>query len=435
MSLDFKLSLPAIRVGILLTITLVMLGKERGFSQNVSSPYSILGIGDIDTKDYGRYFGSGNASLARRDAGSYNFSNPASLTSLSTKTMNFDISFRGRSSRFGSSSFDTLTSTTKDMVVKRVTLAIGLNKRSAIALGLKPYSSVNYQYNSENRILDGVSPLVKNITGHGGLNQAYLSYGLSLGKRFSAGITGSAIFGQSIKETTYEGNNLELLVNKKETTSYDGGTIQAGLQYSSLSKKKWHHTVGFTTTLGSTLRGQNSTEYYENDQLLKETLEDADDFKLPLSAGIGYTATFRNKLNLSVDANYYHWSYQKVAYPYSYTYPSARFSLGMEYSKKIMYRNWSNPNMQRELERWHLGWGLTAENSYLKIEGKNMWDYSLSLGAGYNILNGVSLYSGLEFGRKGNLNLGQYKERYTQYILGITLKELWIGPKYTHRYN
>lgn len=45
-------------------------------SQNVSSPYSVLGIGDYDTKDYGRYFATGNASISRRDADSYNFSNP-----------------------------------------------------------------------------------------------------------------------------------------------------------------------------------------------------------------------------------------------------------------------------------------------------------------------------------------------------------------------
>ena len=63
----------------------------RLHAQNVSSPYSILGIGDVDTKDFGRYFSSGDASIARRDPSSYNFSNPASLTSLPYKVVNFDI--------------------------------------------------------------------------------------------------------------------------------------------------------------------------------------------------------------------------------------------------------------------------------------------------------------------------------------------------------
>ncbi|MBK9486622.1 MAG: hypothetical protein IPO01_15985 [Chitinophagaceae bacterium] len=53
-------------------------------AQNVSSPYSILGVGDIETNDYGRYSASGGAAVSRREPGSYNFSNPASLTALSS---------------------------------------------------------------------------------------------------------------------------------------------------------------------------------------------------------------------------------------------------------------------------------------------------------------------------------------------------------------
>jgi hypothetical protein len=45
---------------------LMLLSFLSGKAQNVTSPYSILGIGDVDTRDYGRFFGSGSASLARR---------------------------------------------------------------------------------------------------------------------------------------------------------------------------------------------------------------------------------------------------------------------------------------------------------------------------------------------------------------------------------
>ncbi|MEI9958396.1 MAG: hypothetical protein WDM90_19300 [Ferruginibacter sp.] len=49
-------------------------------AQNVSSPYSILGIGDIESDDYGRYSASGSAAVPGGNPGYYNFSNPASLT-------------------------------------------------------------------------------------------------------------------------------------------------------------------------------------------------------------------------------------------------------------------------------------------------------------------------------------------------------------------
>ena len=73
-----------------LTVVAALAPSIRLRAQNVTSPYSILGIGDVDTKDFGRYFATGDASIARRDPSSYNFSNPASLTSLPFKVVNFE---------------------------------------------------------------------------------------------------------------------------------------------------------------------------------------------------------------------------------------------------------------------------------------------------------------------------------------------------------
>lgn len=407
-------------------------------AQNVSSPYSILGIGDVDTKDFGRYFGSGNAAIARRDVSSYNFSNPASLTALPFKTMNFDIAMRGRSSNFASPGIDTLTDITKDFVVKRVTIAFKADNKSAFAFGLKPYSSVNYQYNTDKVILDGASTYTKYISGSGGLNQVYGSYGRTLGKYFSAGVTGSFLFGASAKETYYYGSSINLAVQKNEITSYSGATLQGGIQYQSIPKKKWQHTIGATITSGTSLRGEYSVEYLENDESIKKTVEISDKFRLPVTGGLGYTATLNNKLSFSLEGNYYNWKYQKVNYSRSYTNPSSRLSMGVEYSKKIKYLGrptQSNPKGEAEIEKWYFGGGISMENAYIKIKEKNLWDYSASIGGGYNLINGISIYSGLEIGQKGNLNVGQFKENYTQFIIGLTIKDIWIGPKHTRKYD
>ena len=185
-----------------LTIAFTIAAQVAG-AQNVTSPYSVLGIGDIDTKDFGRYFASGDASLARRDVTSYNFSNPASLTSLPPKVVNFDISMRRRFSNFMVPGQDTSTGITKDFVVKRITLAFQPFAKTGMAFGLNPYSSVNYQYVLNKPILDGNSYYTKNIDGSGGLNQIYYSVARSFGKKFSAGLTASWLFGSLINTTTY----------------------------------------------------------------------------------------------------------------------------------------------------------------------------------------------------------------------------------------
>jgi hypothetical protein len=415
-------------------LLLLLFSGTAAQAQNVSSPYSILGIGDVDTKDFGRYFATGNASIARRDYASYNFSNPASLTSLPFKTMNFDIALRGRSSTFRSNDFDSTTMPSNDFIIKRVTGAFKVSDKAGFAIGLKPYSSVNYQYNTDKLILDGSSSYTKFAEGSGGINQVYASYGYLFGKHLSAGITASYLFGSVSRETVYAGNDINLLLQKKETNLYKGGNFTGGLQYHSFEKKKWQHTIGLTVSGGTNLRGQQTVDYIEDTAMVKTDISDRK-FNMPVSVSVGYSATFNNAFIFSAEANYYHWPYQKLNLNRSFTNPSARFSAGMEYSKKIKYQDRNTGASAILAERYYLGWGISAENSYMHIKSKSVWDYSMSVGAGYNVSRMLSVYSGLEYGNKGRLNYGQIKENYLQFVAGITFKDIWIGPKYTRRYE
>jgi hypothetical protein len=397
-------------------------------SQNVTSPYSILGIGDMDTRDAGRYFISGNAALARRDETSYNFSNPASLSSLPFKTIHFDMATKGRSSTFSFPGEDTSTGVTKDFVIKRVTMAFKPTNKTGIAFGLKPYSSVNYKYKKERQILDGNSPYTKNIDGNGGINQFYASVGTSFGKHFSGGITASFLFGSLFRSTQYYSSSIALDIKKEEHDFYNGAHLLTGIQYYSAPGKKWKHTLGLTASVSTGLNGQLTSEYTENDVTLTKEITNNRNFKLPITAGFGYSATKNSRLTLSAEANYYHWSYQKVEYSNSYTYPSARFSVGMDYSFKK--NTW-----QRVVEKSFVGWGINIENSYLRIKNQKVWDYSFSLGGGLNPFNNISVYSGIELGVRGQKKSGLIREAYTQYIIGITIKDIWIGTKKYGRYN
>ena len=419
-----KENLPA---AILLACILIVPCFET-MAQNVTSPYSILGIGDIDTKDFGRYFASGNAALARRDATSYNFSNPASLTALPFKLMNLDVSMRGRSSRFSSPGLDTSSGISKDYILKRISAAFKVSPTAALAFGLRPFSSVNYQYHAYSKISDGTESYTKYVDGSGGINQVYISLAKSIRKKFSAGITASYLFGSLIRKTEYYTPSINLDVIKNETTFYYGASVQGGLQYYSLEAKKWQHKIGLTVSASTKLNGEVTTQYEENETALQKETEAVAKFRLPVTVGLGYTATVNNKISFSADANYYDWNYQKVNYSRSYTAPSMRISTGMEYSKKIK-------TATGLAEKYYLGIGASVENSYIRLKENKLWDYSLSFGGGYNIFRGVSLYSGLEIGNKGNKTVNQIKEKYTQFIFGLTLKDIWMGPKYTRRYD
>jgi len=397
-------------------------------AQNVTSPYSILGIGDVDTKDFGRYFASGDASIARRDPSSYNFSNPASLTSLPFKVVNFDLSSRGRESSFLVPGQDTSSSVTKDFVVKRITIAFRPYAKTAMAFGLKPYSSANYQYVTNKDILDGNNYYTKSIDGSGGINELYFSVGKTLGKRISAGVTASWLFGSLINTTEYTGNTLNVGVTRTETNFYKGGLFQAGLQYYSLSDKRWQHKLGLTLSAGTNLYGQLTTDYSENDTVKVTNVATGQNFKLPITIGFGYSATSPNNLTFSADFSYYNWAHQLVNYANSYTAPSFRASIGMDYSKRMT--DFNGP-----YEKYYLGIGASLENSYIRINNNYLWDYSVSLGGGYNISRALTMYGGLEVGKRGQQKLEQIQENYTQFVIGFSLKDIWIGPKLGRKYE
>lgn len=407
----------------LVFLSILLISKMQFVAaQNITSPYSILGIGDVDTKDYSRYSASGNASLARRDIASYNFSNPASLTSLPYKTLNFDIAMRGRSSNFLSPGETDPTAISKDIIIRRVSFAFRVSEKTGIAFGLKPYSSVNYQYQQDKVILDGNTTYNKHIDGSGGINQVYFSAGKSLNKRLSAGITASWLFGSLQKSTEYAISSTSLDIVKKETDFYYGALFQGGLQYYSLAGKKWRHQLGLVGSVSTHLNGELTSEYTDAEVLVNKEVQTGRKFKLPVTAGFGYSAVKNDQLTLSVEANYYNWKYQKVDYASSYTNPSVRLSAGVDYS----FKKKQGPNVY---EKSYIGFGINVENSYLRIKNQRLWDYSFSLGGGINVSRHISIYTGLELGTKGDKAIDQIKENYTQYTLGITLKDIWMGAK------
>lgn len=408
---------------------LIILGLQKAGAQTVTSPYSILGIGDLETKSFSRYFITGNTTTARRDEAAYNPGNPAALTALPFKTMHFDLSLRGRSSVFTMPSTGDRTDISKDFTFKRGTLAFKVNQQTGIAMGIQPYSTANYLYAENASISDGSDAYTKITEGSGGINQFFFSAGRSVGKHVSAGISASWLFGALQRNTTYYSEELSMNIVKEDRDFYTGGQLKGGLQYytAANTSRKWKHNLGITGTLNTGLKGQLTSTYLENSVALVKEVTDDRQFALPVQATIGYAATYKDKLTLTADAGYAHWKYQALNFKNSYTAPAVRISAGMEYASKIK-------TMNGLVEKVFVGCGVHAEESYMRVNGQKIRDVSVSFGAGFSPARTLSLYGGVELGKKGETRLGLIKESYTQFIFGITVKDIWIGTKKFGRY-
>lgn len=411
----------------IIVLPLWLLGLHSA-GQNVSSPYSILGIGDIETGDAGRYSASAGASAARRDVNFYNFSNPASLSVMNYKAINFDISMRGRFSNFKLPGADTMTGTSKDFIVKRITLAFKLTPTLGIAAGLKPFSSVNYQYTQLASIADGSGSYIKYTDGSGGLYQSYFSAGKSIGKHLSVGATASWLFGSLQNNTEYYNAAINLDVIRESYNFYNAAGLQGGLQYYSKAGKKWQHSIGFTSAVFTTLKGESTSSYIESSDTLKTTDPATIQFKLPVSFSAAYTVANTSGFSFSIQGNYQKWPTQKLAYKNSFVQNAYGVSAGMEYSKKL-------GEGANTVEKYYAGWGVKMEQSYLLINNQHLTNYAFTLGGGSNLSRFVSVHAGLEIGRRGKSSLNQIQENYLQFSTGIVLKDFWFGTRKFGRYN
>src|SRR5450432_2337882 len=77
-------------------ILLLLLSYGALHSQSTNSPYSILGIGDIDNDYYNRTGGMANTGLAYRSDRFLINNNPASYTGLQPQFFSFELSTRGQ---------------------------------------------------------------------------------------------------------------------------------------------------------------------------------------------------------------------------------------------------------------------------------------------------------------------------------------------------
>ncbi|MFT3680723.1 MAG: hypothetical protein QM791_10660 [Ferruginibacter sp.] len=397
-------------------------------AQNTTSPYSILGIGDIETKDFGRWYGMGSTSIALNNPWYINSSNPASLMGLTERMMNIDLVNRGKNASFRYADADTFTASTKDMSVRRISIAFKPNKKNAFSFGLKPFSTVNYLLAETNAIYDYSSTLAKTVDGSGGLNQVYFSYARQLTKNLSAGITSSYYFGSRNILTTYYGQNLSVALEKQQYDIMNAFQFQAGLQYKITTASGVNHQFGLTVSNPATIKQRTESEYLSNSVSIKEVNETKKDFTLPLSLGLGYAVVFDDDLTISADAVYNNWSKQKLAYANSYTTPSGRLSAGIEYISRRRSGNYW-------IENWYVQGGISAEKNYFTVEGKDLNTYSVTGGFGKNLSPLISVYGGYEVGIRGNNANGQIKEKFSQYVIGFTLKEFWFNFKKYGRYQ
>ena len=412
----------AITATFLVFVLLMLFVPDMKAQNSTSSPLSIFGIGEIETRDFGRTAGMGNVGIGFQSENFLNRRNPAGLAGIDTLRFIFDVSAAIKFSEFLTSS---RSQRTNNFNFKNLAVGVRLSKRWSGSIGLSPYSNVGYHLKDRSQIPGTDEYSDTDFSGNGGVNKFYWANAFELFRGFSIGVTSSYIFG-NITKVEDANTIIDKTLHNINKIYFDFGA-----QYSHWFGKNTNITVGGVYGYKSEMPIQRTQTITSNTGT--ERNQRRPDLKsyVPESYGAGFSI-LRNKKAaewiLAADYQYLNWSVDRSRHgPLTYAY-SHIYSAGLQFT----------PNPKRgenRLDVMRFQLGACYNQSYLNVNGYQQYDYSLSLGVGIPFVNRLRALSYVNIsaivgesltGHRGGIN-----ERYFLLSLNLSLIERWLD-KYVY---
>src|ERR1700737_4131251 len=129
-------------------IFLLSLFSARLFAQGNYSPYSMLGIGDLEDNYYNRTSGLSNTGIALRSGRNLVNNNPASYSALDNQFFAVEMGIRGSLMYYYGQSVLAGQNQAADISFRRLALGKKLTKHWGSSFGLAPFSTQNYEFSN-----------------------------------------------------------------------------------------------------------------------------------------------------------------------------------------------------------------------------------------------------------------------------------------------
>jgi hypothetical protein len=426
--------------GALLTAAATLLAGSA-FGQGLgNSPYSRFGLGDTNG-NYGgvRQLGMGGAGLSAPNTGNVNDLNPALLVYTPRTTWEAAFTAQVKTLRNATTSNRTGTGT-----LGYLALAVPLNRRWGGSIGLRPYSSVDYQATRLGSVNgDPTARAYAKYTGTGGLSEAYFATGIHVLRDFNIGGSASYVFGtitQSIGTAIIAPNvTAQQLVVQNEQLRYSDFLFRASAHYRHQLTKKLNINVSAVETFQALLQAnrQRSTEEQDaNGAVTSPTVQLSSDdgtITVPAMTQVGLSLDNGRNWSINVDGAYQQWSKFRT---FSISSPGNiddtwRVAAGGEltpdpgsvdhYFQRVTYRA-----------------GLSVAQVPYSPLGSRLYDRAVHWGFAFPLPTATSLEStvislAFLYGVRGNTTLpygsggeSNVQEKYVRMQIGATLSNRWF---------
>lgn len=428
---------------------------------NAFSPYSMYGIGEINTPGALPMRSMGGVGLGWRSTSMANLLNPAGYSATLRKSFIFNFGAEGMhiqnvQNRYNSAGAHTgsVKSSKTSVNFHDIAIQMPVAKGLGIGLSLSPYSSVGYNMTAIEQDENAWAELgqVKyNYQGDGDITEVKLGIGWEIFKGFSLGVAGMYYWGEIDRQyTTKVANNIVGNGSVHSTLGNDNYTVsnfkfQAGLQYSVINNDKRSLTIGATYDIGGSLRPKVVRQVYLNDDYATDVYKDdyRSEIRLPMqiAGGVFYQDV---KWSVGFDYVYQNWKGKNpklaesivqgvdVAYANTSTY-----KVGVEYTPNRF-------DVRRYYNRISYRAGFRYGDYYQTFAGQKLHQYALTVGLGFPLrfLGASSIDLGFEYGNRGSKatietvpasRIGLVKQHYFKFAVGLSMfgEDYWfVRPKY-----
>lgn len=398
----------------------LLLITAASFAQTNTSPYSIIGIGDIEQSNFDRSAGMADAGVSLSSRRNLYHSNPASYSGLDDHFFSVELSGRMQAINYVGNNVSTDNKNSVDMQMTKLAMAIKVKKWWGASVGFMPYSSSNYSFYSAKSIYGTNETTQAHYNGTGGLYQLYFGNGFALGKNLSVGVQATLLFGSLIQNETLLSSILSDSIVTSRNLFLSKIVPKAGFQYRAKLSKNLKFSIGGSASPTTNLNANSTLDVTQSGvSLVTDKAISNQHFTLPYSYTGGASITYNNRFTISGDYSAQQWN--KVNYTglgYSLT-NSNRASLGFEYSNQKQVSNFT-------YENFFLQGGIYYGNTYLAVNGQQLVDKGFTFGIGGNTKRsslGYQLY--LQEGTRGASNSNVLKQNYTRIGFILFYRDIW----------
>lgn len=429
-------------------------------SINAFSPYTMYGIGELNTPGTLPMRSMGGVGVAMRSSGTINLMNPAAYSAAAPKSFLFNFGLEGQN-YYNAQTAEGISKRTayNTFNFHDIAFQFPIAKKLGLGFSLSPYSSVGYRvkydhpFSATDPVWGNVGRIQYQYQGEGDVTEVKVGMGWEVFKNFSIGLAAQYYWGDIDRSFVMTPQSITGDGTFTSSVGQDNYSIssfkgQVGVQWNAILNKKRALTIGAAFDFGGDLSPRVTKRIYVGD--LYNTVVKGDTTHMALvlprqlTAGVFYQTA---KWSVGLDYVYQNWGGSNSRTESTGVSGSDQTSFTVAYANTstVKFGVEYTPNrydVRRFLKRWSYRAGFRYGDYNQTYNGHRLSQYAVTVGVGVPVkflsISGIDV--GFEYGRRGyNVaeRIGLVRQQYFKFAVGFTLfagdenGEYWfLRPKY-----